>query len=85
MEQFYGDDNQEHMVFPGMVYISHPTEYGTLYTKEELEDGRVVARFATSWSTTEEDLEALKAIPVYAAYQYGEEHEKGTITVGKTG
>lgn len=24
------------MVFPGMVYISHPTEYGTLYTKEEL-------------------------------------------------
>ena len=28
--------NPEHMVFPGMVYISHPTEYGTLYTKEEL-------------------------------------------------
>ena len=24
------------MVFPGMVYISHPTEYGTLYTKSEL-------------------------------------------------
>ena len=24
------------MVFPGMVYISHPTEYGTLYSKEEL-------------------------------------------------
>ena len=24
------------MVFPGMVYISHPTEYGTLYTKNEL-------------------------------------------------
>lgn len=33
---FYGDENYEHMVFPGMVYISHPTEYGTLYTKEEL-------------------------------------------------
>ena len=33
---FYKDDNHEHMVFPGMVYISHPTEYGTLYTKEEL-------------------------------------------------
>ena len=33
---FYGDDNHEHMVFPGMVYISHPTEYGTLYTKGEL-------------------------------------------------
>ena len=36
VETFYGDDNHEHMVFPGMVYISHPTEYGTLYTKEEL-------------------------------------------------
>ncbi len=33
---FYADSNTEHMVFPGMVYISHPTEYGTLYTKEEL-------------------------------------------------
>ena len=35
---FYADDNHDHMVFPGMVYISHPTEYGTLYTKEELTD-----------------------------------------------
>ena len=26
------------MVFQGMVYISHPTEYGTLYTKKELEE-----------------------------------------------
>jgi threonine aldolase len=25
------------MVFPGMVYISHPTEYGTLYSRQELE------------------------------------------------
>lgn len=33
---FYKDENHEHMVFPGMVYISHPTEYGTLYTKGEL-------------------------------------------------
>lgn len=37
IEDFYGDNNHEHMVFPGMVYISHPTEYGTLYTREELE------------------------------------------------
>ncbi|MBQ9563912.1 MAG: low specificity L-threonine aldolase [Lachnospiraceae bacterium] len=36
LEGFYADDNHEHMVFPGMVYISHPTEYGTLYTKAEL-------------------------------------------------
>lgn len=33
---FFSDDNREHMVFPGMVYISHPTEYGSLYSKEEL-------------------------------------------------
>lgn len=33
---FFDDANHEHMVFPGMVYISHPTEYGTLYTKAEL-------------------------------------------------
>lgn len=33
---FYSDETYEHMVFPGMLYISHPTEYGTLYTKEEL-------------------------------------------------
>lgn len=36
IETFYDDEAHEHMVFPGMVYISHPTEYGTLYTKEEL-------------------------------------------------
>lgn len=34
---FYADGNHDHMVFPGMVYISHPTEYGTLYTKAELQ------------------------------------------------
>lgn len=33
---FYADENHEHMVFPGMVYLSFPTEYGTLYTKDEL-------------------------------------------------
>lgn len=39
---FYGDGNHEHMVFPGMVYISHPTEYGTLYSKQELTELRAV-------------------------------------------
>ena len=33
---FYNDASYTHMVFPGMVYVSHPTEYGTLYTKDEL-------------------------------------------------
>ena len=36
LENFWKYGNHEHMVFPGMVYISHPTEYGTLYTAEEL-------------------------------------------------
>lgn len=44
LETFYGDDNHEHMVFPGMVYISHPTEYGTLYKKEELSQIAAVCR-----------------------------------------
>ncbi len=32
------DTMREHMVEPGMVYISYPTEIGTLYSKEELID-----------------------------------------------
>ena len=34
---FSADENRDHMVMPGMVYISHPTEYGTLYTRAELQ------------------------------------------------
>ena len=30
------DDNRDHLVMPGMLYISQPTEYGTLYSLEEL-------------------------------------------------
>ena len=41
---FYADANHEAAVFPGMVYISHPTEYGTLYTKAELEGLSAVCR-----------------------------------------
>lgn len=37
VKNFYEDGNHEHMVFPGMVYISQPTEYGSLYSKQELE------------------------------------------------
>lgn len=36
LERFWADSTCEHMVIPGMVYISHPTEYGTLYTEGEL-------------------------------------------------
>lgn len=41
---FYSDPSHEHMVFPGMVYISHPTEYGTLYSKAELSALSAVCR-----------------------------------------
>lgn len=35
---FFEDGNHEHMVFPGMVYISQPTEYGSIYSCQELSD-----------------------------------------------
>ena len=38
LRTFWEDTSREHMVFPGMVYISHPTELGTLYTAAELEN-----------------------------------------------
>ena len=36
MDVYNGDANREHTVMPGMVYLSQPTEYGTLYSLEEL-------------------------------------------------
>jgi len=41
-EVYYKDMSFEHMVKPGMVYISQPTEYGTLYSKAELQEIRKV-------------------------------------------
>ena len=38
IDNFYSDDTYEHMVAPGMLYISFPTEYGTVYTLKELEE-----------------------------------------------
>lgn len=43
---FYRDKTYEHMVAPGMVYISHPTELGTLYSLDELEKLSAVCRRA---------------------------------------
>ena len=37
LQNFEADANHDHMVFPGMVYLSHPTEYGTLYSRKELQ------------------------------------------------
>lgn len=37
VEEHFGDASAEHTVQPGMVYISFPTELGTIYSKSELE------------------------------------------------
>lgn len=44
MTDFLNDETHPHMVQPGMIYISHPTEYGTLYTKDEISDLRNVSK-----------------------------------------
>lgn len=36
IRSFREDANCDHMVMPGLVYISQPTEYGTLYSLQEL-------------------------------------------------
>jgi len=38
------DGTHEHMVRPGMIYLSHPTELGTLYTRAELSAIHAVAK-----------------------------------------
>ena len=40
------DPNAEHIVQPGMVYISQPTEFGTVYSRAELEAISRVCRAA---------------------------------------
>ena len=40
----WADATHEHIVQPGMVYISNPTEFGTLYTKAELTEISKVCR-----------------------------------------
>lgn len=40
MQTFLGDESRDHLVFPGMVYLSQPTEYGTLYSEKELRELR---------------------------------------------
>lgn len=38
----FEDESHEHMVMPKLVYLSLPTEYGTLYSREELRAMRAV-------------------------------------------
>lgn len=44
LKNFYADVTYDHMVIPGMVYISYPTEPGTLYSRTELESLHGVCR-----------------------------------------
>ena len=37
LREFGADASSDHMPQPGLVYISQPTEYGTVYTRAELE------------------------------------------------
>ena len=44
LADFHDDPTAEHMVQPGLVYVSHPSEDGTLYTRRQLGDLRAVCR-----------------------------------------
>ena len=44
LKAYQKDENRDHMVMPGMVYISQPTEFGTLYSKEELSGISAICR-----------------------------------------
>jgi len=44
LDDFYHDGNRDHAVHPGLVYITFPTELGTLYTARELDDIYQVCR-----------------------------------------
>lgn len=81
IDDFYEDANYKHMVYPGMVYISYPTEYGTLYSKSELQNLSKVcqaydiplyidgARLGYGLASKEADLE-MKDIAKYADVFY---------------
>lgn len=43
-ETVLADENREHVVWPGVVYVTNPTEWGSLYTRRELEDIAAVCR-----------------------------------------
>ena len=83
LEDFYSDENHEHMVMPGMVYLSHPTEYGTLYAKAELQAFRNVcdkygiylyvdgARLAYALSCPENDVSLVDLASLCDAFYIG--------------
>ena len=42
LKAYDADENNSHMVRPAMIYISFPTELGTLYSKKELQKLRAI-------------------------------------------
>ena len=44
LKAFHADPTLEHMVIPGMVYITFPTELGSVYTAKEIEEILAVCR-----------------------------------------
>ncbi len=44
LHNFYADETWPFMTVPGAVYISFPTEYGTIYSLQELKDLHAVAK-----------------------------------------
>ena len=44
LRAYWEDENRDHMVMPGLVYLSQPTELGTLYKLSELEAISAVCR-----------------------------------------
>lgn len=38
LDDYMHDGNKDHAVHPGLVYITFPTEFGTIYTAKELDD-----------------------------------------------
>jgi len=38
LDEYMNDGNKDHAVHPGLVYITFPTEFGTLYTAKELSE-----------------------------------------------
>ena len=71
ISNFYADDTYQHMVAPGALYISQPTELGTVYTRAELEALSSVCHKAE--------------IPLYidgARMGYGLAATEGDVTLG---
>ncbi len=44
LKDYWADENYAHIVEPGMVYITHPTELGALYTLDELKELSAICR-----------------------------------------